>query len=217
MLIDTRALLAAIAERFEAMAVTADEVASDAAAFEALTRQEHQEAELKRGILELERTAERYLGPDIGRLYQLLNRVYAFLCAYTGDGNPTGVDLEHPLNTPDALRGELERRLPDILKHHGVTLENLHGHGYYSYWRMSADAYEHDNDHAPEDELTKAELYGRLEGHVKDVGVAVRDLEANPGVWHRLTDFAFYRAVYHYPAVEINFTVRPKAGEGLEP
>ncbi len=154
-------------------------------------------------LLKTEALARRYRASYAGTpgsLESILNRAYAFICAHSGDGNATNVDLEHRRNTPNELRAELERLLPDVLTHHGVTLANLHGPNTYTYWRMSADAYEHDTDHAPEDQLTKAELYGRLEGHVIDVGVAVRDLEANPGAWTRLTDFAFYRAVYVPPA-----------------
>ena len=72
-------------------------------------------------------------------------------------------------------------------------------HEFYSYWRMDADAAGADPDHAPEDELTRAELLERLDGHVIDPAMAVADLEANAGVWTRLTSFAFYRAVYESP------------------
>jgi len=80
-------------------------------------------------------------------------------------------------------------------------------HEFYSYWRMDADAAGADPDHAPEDELTRAELLERLDGHVIDPAMAVADLEANAGVWTRLTSFAFYRAVYEpEPAPEPPYT-----------
>lgn len=125
MIIDTDALREGIASHYDAFTVTDSEICTDP---RALIRQREQMADRLEAVNRLglaERVANRFSGPPPDAAGQLLARLYAFVCAHTGDGNATGISLEHPANSADALRLEFEATFKAQATEHGVRLDHL--------------------------------------------------------------------------------------------
>lgn len=108
MLIDTDALRAAIARHFDAYRVTEAEIAGNLEAYRIQVRQDDDRAALIDALTDAEAVAHRFAALEPAEAGLLLTRLYAFLCAYTGDGNETGIQLNHPNQDPNQLRAEFE-------------------------------------------------------------------------------------------------------------
>lgn len=127
MLIDTDTLRAAVAAHFDAYRVTEAEIAGNLEAYRIQLRQDDDRVAAIDALGEAEAVARRYAALDPSTAGDLLTRLYAFLCAHTGGGNETRVDLRHPNNEPNQLRAEFEDTFRAYATRHGVKLELLDG------------------------------------------------------------------------------------------
>ena len=127
MIIDTDRIKEAIADHYEAYGITDDDLRRNPLAGVTLRRQEDERVEAVDAMTRAEQLNRRFAARDPYFYGQLLTRLYAFVCAYTGNGNETGVDLNHENNSAEELRLEFEATFHNHAYKGPVLIKNLEG------------------------------------------------------------------------------------------